>query len=78
MMYYISHYMLIPRCPSCKTRLADKQLLYTTLLEKICNEDISDDEKENKKMKLLNDLNIIRWCCRMRVITFVNLPDLII
>lgn len=70
--------MLIPKCPTCKTQLANKQILFTTMMNDICNENISEEEKNKKKMDLLNKLEILRYCCRMRVLTFVNLPDLII
>lgn len=71
--------MLIPKCPTCKTRLADKQIPYTIELSRICSmKDISEEEREQLKMKLLTDLELLRLCCKMRILTFKNLPDLLI
>lgn len=71
--------MLTPKCPTCKTRLADKQIPYAIGMEKICaNQTISDAEKEKQKMELLNKLEVLRYCCRMRLLTFTNLPDLLV
>lgn len=70
--------MLIPKCPTCKTQLGNKQILFTTMLNDICNENISEEEKNKKKMDLLTKLELVRYCCKMRILTFVNLPDLIL
>jgi DNA-directed RNA polymerase subunit N (RpoN/RPB10) len=70
--------MLIPRCPTCKTRLADKQIPFTLMMADICNENSSTEAIDKKKMELLDKLEVIRYCCRMRILTFINLPDLLI
>ena len=38
--------MLYFRCPTCRTLLADKQLVYERELEKICSSSKSDEQKE--------------------------------
>ena len=71
--------MLIPKCPTCKTRLADKQIPYTTEIAKICaTQSLSEEEQDKMKMDLLNKLQVLRYCCRMRILTFTNLPDLLV
>ena len=68
--------MLYYRCPTCKTILANKQLMYEEELDKICtNSKLSEEEKIEQKMKLLDKLELKRYCCRMRMITYVKLID---
>lgn len=70
--------MLYFRCPTCKTILANKQLPYEEELEKICNDKKSTEkEKNDKKMNLLDKLEIRRLCCRMRMLTYINLIETI-
>ncbi|CAH6421468.1 Hypothetical protein KVN_LOCUS281 [uncultured virus] len=70
--------MLYYKCPSCRTVLANKQLLFEEELDKICkNESLSNEEKENEKMLLLNNLELIRYCCRMRILTYAKLIEII-
>ena len=66
--------MLYFKCPTCRTILANKQLLWETGIENICmNDKLSDIEKNIAKSKLLDDLQLKRECCRMRVMGFCNL-----
>lgn len=70
--------MLYFRCPTCKTELANKQLVYEDKLDKICNNSkMSKKEKDEAKMKLLDDLELVRYCCRMRMMTYTDLNKLI-
>lgn len=70
--------MLYFRCPTCKTVLADKQIPYEEAIKKICaDKKLSDDEKNIKKMQVLDDLQVIRYCCRMRMITYVKLIEIV-
>ena len=70
--------MLYLRCPTCKTVLANKQLLHEEMMAKICNDSkMSEVDKDKAKMKLLDDLEVIRMCCRMRVMSYVKLIELI-
>ena len=70
--------MLYPTCPTCQNCLADKQLLYETEMEKICNEKINENEKNKKKEKLLTSIGCIRVCCRMRMISYIDQIQLIV
>ncbi len=70
--------MLYFRCPTCKTNLANKQIPYEKGTEKICNDKkLSEEEENEKKMKLLDDIEIKRLCCRMRMISYISLIETI-
>ena len=71
--------MLYPVCPTCQTLLADKQIPYEKGIEKICkNDKLSEEEQLKLKEKLLNDIGLERYCCRMRMISYVDQAKLII
>jgi DNA-directed RNA polymerase subunit N (RpoN/RPB10) len=71
--------MLYPVCPTCQNLLADKQLKYEEELEKICNnKKLNDEQMQIKKEKLLDDIGLTRYCCRMRIISYVNQVKLIV
>jgi DNA-directed RNA polymerase subunit N (RpoN/RPB10) len=74
-------------CPTCGELLGDKQLIYTQKLKEICDKyDINDDllskgfdtnpQFVEERQKLIQSLfdNI---CCKMRVLTYVELVKLI-
>jgi len=69
--------MLYYKCPSCRTILANKQIPFDIEMNIICNMDISEDEKNKKKQDLLNKLQVINVCCRMRILTYVKEIDII-
>ena len=68
--------MLYPVCPTCQLLLADKQLVFETEFAKISNDSkLSEDKKKKEVEKLLNKLGLIRYCCRMRIMTCKNIVD---
>lgn len=70
--------MLYYKCPTCKTILANKQLLYESKLNDICKKtNISEKEKNKEKRNILDQLEIKRICCRMRCLGYVALIDII-
>lgn len=69
--------MLYPKCPTCRTILANKQLVFEAERDKICDMKISQKEKDKLMDKLLNDLELIRYCCRQRMITYIPLEEII-
>ena len=70
--------MIYLKCLTCRTLLGNKEIPYYEGLEKICNNSkLSQEEKDREKKKLLDDLHIINYCCRMRVITMIRLDKLI-
>ena len=71
--------MLYPVCPTCQLLLADKQLVFETEFAKISNDiKLSEDKKKKEVEKLLNKLGLIRYCCRMRMISYVDQVKIII
>ena len=70
--------MLYYKCPLCRTLLANKQIPYEKGMEKICNSDMSDEEKDKAKRKLLDDLELTMQCCRSLMMTYVKLIDIVI
>jgi DNA-directed RNA polymerase subunit N (RpoN/RPB10) len=70
--------MLYFKCPTCRTLLANKQLIYEERLAKICdNSSKSQKEKDEEKKKLLDSLELWRPCCRMRIMGYIKLIDII-
>ena len=71
--------MLYSVCPTCQTLLADKELPYEEGMIKICkNVNISDEKKQQLKKKLLDDIGLKNYCCRMRMISFLDQASLLI
>jgi len=71
--------MLYPVCPTCQNLLADKQLKYEEGLHKICNnKQLTDKQKQKQKEKLLDDIGLERYCCRMRMISYIDLVQIIV
>jgi DNA-directed RNA polymerase subunit N (RpoN/RPB10) len=71
--------MLIPKCPSCGHNLAEIELPFEKEKDKICgNIKFTQKQKNELISKLLDDLNITKWCCRMRVISYVDLAKIIL
>lgn len=77
--------MLYIRCPTCKSLLGDKQVYYETKLKEICRKnelghyktiEEFNDAKTQIVDKLIVDKN--RYCCKMRLITFVSLVNTIV
>jgi DNA-directed RNA polymerase subunit N (RpoN/RPB10) len=70
--------MLYFKCPTCKTILANKQIPFEEGLEKICeNSSLTQEERDQKKMELLDQLEVKRMCCRMRMMSYVKLIEII-
>lgn len=70
--------MIYIRCPSCGYILGNRQMLYETKLDEIVsNPNLDEDAKLDLKTKLVDNLKLKRYCCKMRVITFKQLTDII-
>jgi len=65
--------MLFFKCPTCKTLLADKQIPFEEGMDKICNDTkLTDEQKDKKRKELLDKLELHRYCCRMRILTYTR------
>lgn len=70
--------MEYPKCPTCRTILNNKIKPYENGMIKICNsKTLSQEDKDKKKMLLLDELQLIRPCCRQRMMTYTNLVNIL-
>ena len=69
--------MLYPVCPTCHFFLADKELIFENKRD-IINNDNNIKNKNLEIEKLVISLGIQRYCCKMRIISFVDQVKLII
>jgi DNA-directed RNA polymerase subunit N (RpoN/RPB10) len=70
--------MIYIRCPSCGYILGNRQMLYEAKLDEIVsNPNLDEDAKLDLKTKLVDSLKLKRYCCKMRVITFKQLTDIV-
>ena len=68
--------MIYSSCPTCGFFLGNINENYEKEKEKISNDNkLSVEEKNNEISKLLRNLKIRRYCCRMRIMTCKNLVD---
>lgn len=70
--------MIYIKCPSCGYLLANRQMIYEKGLDEIYSDPNTDNDKKLElKTKLIESLKIKKYCCKMRVITFKNLPEIV-
>ena len=61
-------------CPTCGYFLSQKIIDYEKKKEEICsNPQTSMKEKEENLSKLLLSLNLRRYCCKMRIMTYKDI-----
>ena len=70
--------MLYARCPTCGMLLAHKVVEYEKEVDKINKNDaLSKDERIKQRQDLLQRLDVYRYCCKMRFITYVDTVEFI-
>ena len=69
--------MLYFKCPTCRTNFANKQLLFEKGMEEICSSGKNEKEKDKMKEELLDKLEVKRYCCRPRVLCYVDMVKII-
>ena len=70
--------MIYMRCPTCGYILGNRQILYESRMEEIMNNPNTDDDiKLELKTKLVESLKLKRYCCKIRVMTFKQLTEII-
>ena len=70
--------MIYLKCPSCGYIIGNRQVIYESKLDEIMNNpNTDDDEKLVLKTQLVDSLGVKRYCCKMRIITFKQLTDII-
>ena len=71
--------MLYLTCPTCGYFLGNKTLEFEKKKEEICkNPKLKKAERDEKIHKLILSLNLRRYCCRMRIMSYKDLVQDII
>lgn len=71
--------MLYMVCPTCNYFLGSKVLEYEKGKDDICkNPKLSTEEREVQLTKLLLDLKLRRYCCKMRMMSYKDVVQFII
>jgi DNA-directed RNA polymerase subunit N (RpoN/RPB10) len=70
--------MLPPKCPTCRMLLADKQIPYQKMVKELETKNLSDEKFSAEIRKILDDFSLTRYCCRVRMITFVDHTDVVV
>ena len=62
--------MIYATCPTCGYLLATKIMEYETKKEEICNNPkLNDEQQADAIEKLIQNIGLRRYCCRMRLMT---------
>jgi len=70
--------MLYITCPTCGNILGNKQIPFEEDLESICeNDELSEEEKESQKRELLDKYKLDKYCCRMRILSYTKLINIV-
>ena len=75
--------MLYLKCPTCKTLLGDKQMIYEKVISEICKDcdihKLTEEEADKLKQEVVNSIGIEseRYCCKMRLMTFKKLIEIV-
>lgn len=69
--------MLYLVCPTCNEHLGNRQIIFDKQIDNIMNSDEDDSVKEKLKSDLVNNLGLDNYCCKMRIITFKRLVEII-
>ena len=70
--------MLYIVCPTCGEFLGMRQIPFEDEILKICNMNgISEEKKNELKSELPTKLGLTRYCCRMRLISYIPKVTLI-
>ena len=70
--------MIYLKCPSCGYIIGNRQVKYEAKLNEINNNPNADeDTKLLLKTQLIDSLGVKRYCCKMRIITFKQLTEII-
>jgi hypothetical protein len=75
--------MLYMKCPTCRNLLGNKQIYYEENFDRISKDyevgKITSEEADKQKIELVNFLipNKERYCCKMRLMTYKRLIEII-
>ena len=66
------------RCPTCGTLLGDIQLIHEEEIKKIDSSKLIEADKNKKKEDLINTYGLERYCCKTRLLGYVDIVNIII
>ncbi len=70
--------MVYLRCPSCNTVISNRYLVYKKGMNSINNNpSLNDEQKSIERQKLLLNLELERYCCRMRIMGSISKPNIV-
>ena len=70
--------MIYLKCPTCGNIIGNRQIPFEKGLEQIENNASLDEEARLKlKQELVESLKLKRYCCKMRLISFKQLTEII-
>jgi DNA-directed RNA polymerase subunit N (RpoN/RPB10) len=70
--------MLYPRCPTCGGMLAHLEVDFEDKKKNICNNPkLTDEQKLLELKENVNNLGLLRYCCKLRVLTYIDLIDIV-
>lgn len=70
--------MIYTKCPTCKQMLSHIAVDYEEKMDKIESDpNLSRQEKKIKKQELVNSYGFRRYCCKMRVMTYKRLVNIV-
>lgn len=68
--------MIYSTCPTCGFFIGNIVNQFEQDKKKVCsNESLSEEEQQTEISKLLKDLKVRRYCCRMRIMTSKDLVE---
>ena len=71
--------MIYLKCPTCATVLGNREIIYEKGMEKIMNDsNTNNDTKKQLKTELINSLGLKNPCCKMRIMSYIQLTNIII
>ena len=71
--------MLYVTCPSCGFFIGQKISEYEEKKKDICtNPKLTKEDRDKQLSELLLSLNLRRYCCKMRVMSYCDLVNIII
>ena len=64
--------MLYPICPTCGHLLADIEIEFSEKYNKIISSNDTEEKKDKDLKKLFTDFKVNKYCCRMRLISYLD------
>ena len=66
------------KCPTCGAIIADKELAFIEFKEKLDQENIKENERQERIKNFLDSLHFNNYCCWIRIYTACDYSKIII